>query len=122
MLPQFNTGMPQRAGQPQTMQNFGPQGNMPFGGRPAMPTRFQGPAGGQPPVAPVGRPAMPVPRATPQGPMQAGPTPNGPLMGSFKKGGKVKKTGNYKLHAGERVLTKKQAKLAPVALLLRAKG
>jgi len=33
-----------------------------------------------------------------------------PQLGSFKKGGKVKKTGSYKLHKGERVLTKKQAK------------
>lgn len=32
------------------------------------------------------------------------------VLGSYKKGGKVKKTGLYKLHKGERVLTKKQAK------------
>lgn len=32
------------------------------------------------------------------------------LQGSFKKGGKVKKTGIYKLHRGEEVLTKDQAK------------
>jgi hypothetical protein len=31
-------------------------------------------------------------------------------LGSFKKGGKVKRTGTYKLHAGEEVLTKRQAK------------
>lgn len=31
------------------------------------------------------------------------------LDGSFKKGGKVKKTGVYKLHKGEEVLTKKKA-------------
>jgi hypothetical protein len=31
-------------------------------------------------------------------------------LGSFKKGGKVKKTGIYKLHAKERVLNAKQAK------------
>jgi hypothetical protein len=31
-------------------------------------------------------------------------------MHSYKKGGKVKKTGLAKLHKGERVLTKKQAK------------
>lgn len=31
-------------------------------------------------------------------------------MGSFKKGGKVKKTGTYKLHKGERVLNVKQTK------------
>jgi len=29
---------------------------------------------------------------------------------SFKKGGKVKKTGIYKLHKGEKVVTAKQAK------------
>lgn len=32
-----------------------------------------------------------------------------PLLGSFKKGGKVKKTGNYKLHKGERVISLKKA-------------
>lgn len=32
------------------------------------------------------------------------------LIGGFKKGGKVKKTGAYKLHKGERVLNKKQSK------------
>lgn len=31
-------------------------------------------------------------------------------MGSYKKGGKVKKTGAYKLHKSERVLTVKQTK------------
>src|SRR5579859_7800231 len=31
-------------------------------------------------------------------------------MGSYKKGGKVKKTGAYKLHKGERVLNPKQTK------------
>lgn len=31
------------------------------------------------------------------------------LLGSFKKGGKVKKTGIYKLHKGEEVLNKKEA-------------
>lgn len=34
-------------------------------------------------------------------------------MGGFKKGGKVKKTGLYKLHQGERVLNKKQTKQWP---------
>ena len=33
-----------------------------------------------------------------------------PEIGSFKKGGKVKKTGKYKLHAGERVLNSKQTR------------
>ena len=32
------------------------------------------------------------------------------VMGSFKRGGPVKRTGAYKLHAGERVLNRKQAK------------
>jgi hypothetical protein len=31
-------------------------------------------------------------------------------MGSYKKGGKVKKTGAYKLHKNERVLNAKQTK------------
>jgi hypothetical protein len=35
---------------------------------------------------------------------------SGSHMQSFKKGGKVKKTGLAKLHEGERVLTRKQAK------------
>jgi hypothetical protein len=34
------------------------------------------------------------------------------LIGSFKKGGKVKKTGIYKLHKGERVLNKEQVQMA----------
>jgi hypothetical protein len=33
-------------------------------------------------------------------------------LGSFKKGGKVKKTGIYKLHKGEKVLNAKQTKKA----------
>jgi hypothetical protein len=32
-------------------------------------------------------------------------------MGSFKKGGTVKKTGDYKLHKGEKVLTAKSKAL-----------
>jgi hypothetical protein len=126
MMPYLG-GTVQSAGQPQVDQNAGPR-RMPMRGPVGMPTRFNGPQGGQPPVASPMRfnpggsgPSAGVPRPTPGGPVLAGPTPGGPLMGSFKKGGKVPKTGNYKLHAGERVLTKKQAKLAPVALLLRAK-
>ena len=34
----------------------------------------------------------------------------GKLVGSYKKGGKIKKTGIAKVHKGERVLTKKQTK------------
>ena len=33
-----------------------------------------------------------------------------PVIGQFKDGGKVKKTGNYKLHEGETVLTAEQGK------------
>jgi len=33
-----------------------------------------------------------------------------PVLGSLKKGGKIHKTGLYKLHKGELVLTAKQAK------------
>lgn len=33
-----------------------------------------------------------------------------PVLGSYKKGGKIKKTGLYKLHKGEVVKTKKQVK------------
>lgn len=32
------------------------------------------------------------------------------VQGSYKKGGKVKKTGIYRLHKGERVLNRKQTK------------
>lgn len=32
------------------------------------------------------------------------------ILGSFKKGGKVKKTGNYKLHKGEEVKPVKKKK------------
>lgn len=31
-----------------------------------------------------------------------------PILGSFKNGGKVKRTGIYKLHAGEKVMSLKQ--------------
>jgi len=36
--------------------------------------------------------------------------PDSSPMASFKRGGKVKKTGPAKLHKGERVLNKKEAK------------
>lgn len=35
---------------------------------------------------------------------------NDQIIGSFKKGGKVKKTGNYKLHKGEKVVPVKKVK------------
>ena len=38
-----------------------------------------------------------------------GPDEHGPSIGSFKRGGKVKKTGFAKVHKGEKVLTKKEA-------------
>lgn len=41
---------------------------------------------------------------------QANALGGGAIQGSFKKGGKVKKTGIYKLHKGERVLNVKQVK------------
>jgi hypothetical protein len=34
----------------------------------------------------------------------------GKLLGSFKKGGRVKKTGKYKLHKGERVVPRSRVK------------
>lgn len=34
----------------------------------------------------------------------------GSILGSFKRGGKVRKTGVYKLHRGEKVLTRKQSR------------
>ena len=36
--------------------------------------------------------------------------PDGEILGQYKKGGKVKKTGVYKLHKAERVLNAKQTK------------
>lgn len=33
-----------------------------------------------------------------------------PVLGSYKKGGKVKKTGLYKLHKGEKVVSAKKVK------------
>lgn len=61
------------------------QGGM--GGRPIADPRFSPPQqyGGQQPIA---------------DPRFSGPR----MMGSFKKGGKVKKTGLYRLHRGERVV------------------
>lgn len=53
---------------------------------------------GQPPVDPIGRvsPNPPYPMPVPRG--------------GFRKGGKVKRTGVYKLHKGERVLNAKQTR------------
>lgn len=61
-----------------------------MGGPVSMPAPVRGPMpyGGTP------MPVMPV-----RNPMQ------GPVLGSFKRGGKVKKTGLYKLHRGEKVMS-----------------
>jgi hypothetical protein len=40
----------------------------------------------------------------------AGPMQPEPVIRSMKKGGKVKKTGRYKLHKGERVVPAKKAR------------
>lgn len=37
-------------------------------------------------------------------------SPLAAILGSKRKGGKVRKTGDYRLHRGERVLTKRQSK------------
>jgi hypothetical protein len=50
--------------------------------------------GAQAPMRPFGRPAGPMERP----------------IASMKKGGKVKKTGTYKLHKGERVVKAKSKK------------
>lgn len=44
------------------------------------------------------------------GPMPVGPAQ--PLQGSFKKGGKVPKTGKYLLHKGEHVVAKGKRKMS----------
>jgi hypothetical protein len=48
------------------------------------------------------------PARMPFDPRAGGYQPGGPMLGSFKKGGKVKKTGKYKLHKGEKVMSVKQ--------------
>ena len=53
--------------------------------------------GGQPPRA-ILPPRVPI-----QGPQPVGPAPRMPILGQFKKGGIVPKTGAYKLHRGETV-------------------
>lgn len=71
-----------------------------FGG-----TRFGGPGPVGPPmrtpVAPPGTGGF-----TPGGPQLPRPVSGmrRPILGSFKKGGKVKRTGLYQLHSGEKVV------------------
>lgn len=47
-------------------------------------------------------------RGKKKAPMSAPPTPQS--VGSYKRGGKVRRSGRGKVHKGERVLTKKQSK------------
>lgn len=57
----------------------------------------------------IGNPIGPIsggPRQNAGALPMPGPMPMGRILGGFKKGGKVKKTGNYKLHKGERVVPK----------------
>lgn len=65
--------------------------------------------GAMPPLGPEGRGPNPTAGKsfTPQVPMPAAPKRPMPgrVLGSFKKGGKVKKTGPYELHAGEKVVS-----------------
>jgi hypothetical protein len=73
--------------------------------RPQMPSPLGRPAGPvMPPQAPVVQGGMGQGQI-PQDPRMQPPVVQGPrMLGSFKKGGKVKKTGAYKLHKGEKVI------------------
>lgn len=62
--------------------------------RPKFPVTSPMPIG---PGVPTGRSG--VPRQAP-----VGRSPRSLILGSMKKGGKVKKTGLYKLHSGEKVV------------------
>ncbi len=67
------------------------------------PPRLVG-TGGQP----IGDPRISGPYR--YNPMQAQPNVGQPrILGQMKKGGKVKKTGNYKLHKGEKVIPAKKS-------------
>jgi hypothetical protein len=83
------------------------------GGQIGIPRPAPRPISGGGMARPVGGPAR-SPQAT-ETLNQGGMQPARNLIGSFKKGGRVKKTGAYKLHKGEQVIT------APVARMLRAK-
>jgi hypothetical protein len=91
------------------------------------------PPAGRPIAAPISGPVVPqrppvgtlngqVPMSPPLAPMASRPLRS---MGSFKKGGKVKRTGLYKLHAGEEVVPRHKVHatgvVVPMKLLLRAK-
>jgi|HubBroStandDraft_5_1064220.scaffolds.fasta_scaffold302617_2 hypothetical protein len=80
-------------------------GRTPFPQMPSQVMPQPSPWGGNPPVArplPIGDPRM---RPIPVGPAQ-------PLQASFKKGGKVPKTGKYLLHKGEHVVAKGKRKMS----------
>jgi len=69
--------------------------------------------GGGMPVSPVGSPmsmGMGMGAERPQRRVSERGGMMNPMLPSYKRGGKVKKTGPAKLHKGERVLTKRQAK------------
>lgn len=56
------------------------------------------------------KPKMNTPPAGSSDASSGGNTDDPATPGSFKYGGKVKKTGKARVHKGERVLTKKQAR------------
>ena len=67
--------------------------------------------GGGMPFSPVGSPmSMNMGAERPQRRVSERGGMTNPMLPSYKRGGKVKKTGPAKLHKGERVLTKRQAK------------
>ena len=47
---------------------------------------------------------------------------NKTVLGSYKKGGKVKKTGLYKLHKGENVIPMKKKSMKPGEMFNKAKA
>lgn len=61
------------------------------------------------PVSPTGPSPVRIPVSAPS-PIGPAPTRQ-PILGQFHKGGKVQKTGNYRLKKGEHVIAKGQRKL-----------
>lgn len=86
--------------------------SVPMAGRVGIPRPAPRPISGGGMARPVGGP-MRAPQ--PMEPMNQGGMQRPRLIGSFKRGGRVKKTGAYKLHKGETVLT------GAVSRMLRAK-
>lgn len=61
----------------------------------------------------ITKPSNVTAKYAPKAPIKLKPglgAPKQPILGSFKKGGKVKKTGLYKLHKGEKVIPVKALK------------